>query len=357
MVDVSKISGPGSASDPFSGKEPLNVNPEKFRKHIEETDTEQKKKQKKPQKDVEDLEDEAEEAIAARPSPQEQPSLDIKFPKEHLIKEVEKTDERQKKQEKRPEETPHETKREETMTPIQVEKPPSFKSEDSSTNAPPKTPFPKPFKDSKESVETEMERDFTPPQPLLPPQQPIEEKEDESISEERVGSSAPQPEKSDEKKVSTPKEGSSPSSQTSPGPFFLPPSSAAAPGYSLMKPEVFQLFEHMVMAITVMNESGLTETTIHLNSSDFSLFAGAQIVIKEYSTAPKAFNVEFLGNAQNTAAFLASAEGLVAAVNTAHYNFKINRVETSLLSSERPLFHRKEKPGEKGEKDSQGEPR
>jgi len=50
MADVGKISGPGNPTDPFAGKEPLNINAEKFQKHVEKIDTEQKKKQKKQKK-------------------------------------------------------------------------------------------------------------------------------------------------------------------------------------------------------------------------------------------------------------------------------------------------------------------
>lgn len=106
MVDVGKISGPANPTDPFSGKDNAKIHAEKFRKHIEETDTEQKKKQKKPQKDIEDLEDEAEEVVAARTQAPDRGPADLKFPKGPLIKEVEKSDEQQKKQQKRPEESP-----------------------------------------------------------------------------------------------------------------------------------------------------------------------------------------------------------------------------------------------------------
>lgn len=362
MVDVGKVSGPGGPTGPVPGKEPSKIEADKFKKYVEETDTEQKKKQKKPQKDIEELEEEAEEVVAARPQTPDRSPADLKFPKGPIIKEVGKSDERQKKQEKRPEEAPPETKveeaspkkaeRKEPAQPFKVKEPSTAKTEKAAEGAvPPKPPEPL-------SELTEAEG-IAPPPPAPPPPQPIaEEKEEEKTVAKKMPSQPrafSQPKKADEKKAHTPKEPVLPSAQTSPGPFFLPPPAPVAPGYASMKPEVFQLFERMVMAITVMHESGATETTIHLNSPDFTIFAGAQIVIREYSTAPRAYNVEFLGNAQNTALFSASAQDLVAGINTANYNFKINRIESSLLSSERPLFHRKEKPGQKGEKDSQGD--
>lgn len=335
MVDVSKISGPGSPQDPFSGKDPLKVNAEKFRKHVEETDTEQKKKQKKPKKDVEELEDEAEEVVSSRTPAQDRSILDIKFPKGPLIKEVGKTDEQQKKQEKRPEETPSLVK--------PIEQPPVAKKQSVQIEKQELLPPATSQKTDEQDVNIEgiafSLQSVPPPIPKL--LQPEEEKE-KSVP------LVPQPKKEEEKKPAASKE-ASPIPQASPGPLFLPPATGVSAGYFSMKPEVFQLFEHMVMAITVMNESGITETTIHLNSADFSLFAGAQIIIKEYSTAPKAFNIEFLGNAENSALFSSSAQDLVASINSGNYTFRINGIDSSLLSSQRPLFHRKEKPGEKGE--------
>src|SRR6185437_7397233 len=102
------------------------------------------------------------------------------------------------------------------------------------------------------------------------------------------------------------------------------------------------LFERMVMSIAVMMDQGIQETTIHLSPNEFSLFGGAQLVIREYSTAPKAFNIEFLGNAHNTALFAKSVEDLMKTHQNGKYNYRINRIETSLQRAEKPLFHRKE---------------
>jgi len=160
------------------------------------------------------------------------------------------------------------------------------------------------------------------PNPEAPLEKPLSLEEIKSLSSEDQITGNP-------KKTDTSKELLISAPTITPSPFFLPPPAPVAPGYTSMKPEIFQLFERMVMAVTILQDKGATETTIHLNSADFTLFANAEIVIREYSTAPKAYNVEFLGNAQNTALFAQSAQDLVAAINSANYNFKINKIESS----------------------------
>jgi hypothetical protein len=111
----------------------------------------------------------------------------------------------------------------------------------------------------------------------------------------------------------------------------------------------------MVSQIFIMQANGINETTIHLNTPEFasSMFAGAQIVIKEYSTAPLAFNIEFLGSPQNSLYFEQNIATLRAAFASEDRKYTINRIESRLLSKqEKPLFHRKEKTSDKGKEDT-----
>ncbi|MFS8564537.1 MAG: hypothetical protein LVR00_09680 [Rhabdochlamydiaceae bacterium] len=134
-------------------------------------------------------------------------------------------------------------------------------------------------------------------------------------------------------------------------PNLLASSSGIAPAYASLKPEMFALFERLLGSMSVMNTSGISETTIELNAAEFSTFAGAKIVIREHSTAPKSFNIEFLGNAETVALFSNSMAGLVAAFKHGEYAFQVNRIDASLLKTERPHFHRKESTKDKKEKD------
>ena len=134
-----------------------------------------------------------------------------------------------------------------------------------------------------------------------------------------------------------------------------PPS--PTPPYAYLHPQVLELFERMVGVMTIATYNGATETTISLNSPQFasSVFYGAQIIIREYSTAPKVFNIELLGNEQAIELFQGNAEDLMAAFQSGNYTFRVNQLQTGLLRSEKPLFHRKEKPSRKNKGDNQGQ--
>ncbi len=127
------------------------------------------------------------------------------------------------------------------------------------------------------------------------------------------------------------------------------------PAYTAMDAQVLDLYERMVGVMTIMADSKMTETVITLNAPQFasSVFYGTQIIIQEYASAPKAFNVQLNGNPEAVALFQGNAEGLMAAFQYGNYNFRVNRLETGYLS-ERPLFHRKEKAS--GDKQDQSGP-
>lgn len=132
--------------------------------------------------------------------------------------------------------------------------------------------------------------------------------------------------------------------------FYLPPSfslNASAVSSSsriALSSQVQDLFNKMVGAMMIMKESELTETTILLDSSQFasSPFFGSKVVIQEFSTAPKAFNIHFIGSPEATALMQAHAGDLVAAFQQNNYSFKVNRLETHIAVEERSLFIRKE---------------
>jgi hypothetical protein len=138
------------------------------------------------------------------------------------------------------------------------------------------------------------------------------------------------------------------------GPLFIAPAPEVAPAYTQLSGEMLALFEKMISQIFIMQANGINETTIHLNTPEFasSMFAGAQIVIKEYSTAPLAFNIEFLGSPQNSLYFERNIASLRAAFASEDRKYSINRIDSRLLSKqEKPLFHRKEKTSEKGKEE------
>ncbi len=152
--------------------------------------------------------------------------------------------------------------------------------------------------------------------------------------------------------------------ETPGGPTFAAPEITALPSppppemlapYARLHPDVMELFDRMVGVMTVMTMSGMTETSFTLNAPQFasSVFFGTQIIIQEFSTAPKAFNIQLNATPQAVALFQGNIDDLMAAFQAGQYNFRVNRLETGYLT-ERPLFKRKEKAGGK-EKDQTGE--
>lgn len=133
---------------------------------------------------------------------------------------------------------------------------------------------------------------------------------------------------------------------SAPGPETLPP-------YAHLTPQIQEMFDRMVGVMTVMSQSGMTETTITLNSPQFasSVFFGTQIIIQEFSTAPQAFNIQINGTPQAVGLIQNNADDLMAAFQAGNYGFRVNRFETGYLGS-RPLVKRKEK----AEGDKQDQP-
>lgn len=124
--------------------------------------------------------------------------------------------------------------------------------------------------------------------------------------------------------------------------------SGAAP-YLRLSTQVMEIFERIVGVLTVMTQEGITKTTMTLDSPHFanSLLFGSEIVITEYSTAPKAFNIEFLGTPQAVNLMQGNIEELLAAFSAGHYTFKVNRIEASLFPSTRRVDRKVPKPKKK----------
>lgn len=106
--------------------------------------------------------------------------------------------------------------------------------------------------------------------------------------------------------------------------------------------QISQLFDRMVGTITIMNDSGIKTTEFILSGEEFasSIFYGAHITITEYSTAPKAFNIQLSASPKAVALFQENMPNLLVNFASSNYAFRINRLETSLIE-ERPLFKRK----------------
>ncbi len=358
MVDVPRVPGSTSSSEQ-SGKDKAKIDAEKFKKlmEVDKTDPEQQKKRKRK----EESEEEAKSKALASPA-KERPPVEIRkgdsslkinkagapVPKDRSpppfqklreppkIEKVGEAEKRQKQSQKRPEEAP-------PVVNADGMAPPSPGKADATLQ---------------QTIEGITEKEQEASAALLAPMDDVIE--EVLTPHETPFASMPEPPPATAKKEQASQTPIfSPPLPAAPIPLFLPSASEVPAPSSLLSAAMLEMFEKMVGILSVMTAGGISETTIHLDSAAFanSIFAGASIVIREFSTAPKAFNVEFQGNAQNTALFQANVTDLLAAFQNGNYNFKINRIDTSLGANDRPLFHRKEAPCEKEMGGVEGETR
>ncbi len=129
-----------------------------------------------------------------------------------------------------------------------------------------------------------------------------------------------------------------------PLPFFSSFSNTPSTTQSSLFPQIQALFEKMASTMIVMETSGETETTLFLDSPQFSssVLFGTKITIREFSTAPKAFNVEIVASPLAINTIDPCKNDLLAAFQKSHFNFSIHRFETHLHTDDRPVLHRKE---------------
>lgn len=131
--------------------------------------------------------------------------------------------------------------------------------------------------------------------------------------------------------------------------------SIAAVAATELSVEMEALFEKMASCMIVMNASNDIETTLFLDSANFassSLF-GTQITIKEFSTAPKAFNVEIISNPNAAAMIDAGKNSLLSHFQKGNFNFSVHRLDTHIAErADKPVFHRKESVSDEQKGDS-----
>jgi hypothetical protein len=149
------------------------------------------------------------------------------------------------------------------------------------------------------------------------------------------------------------KKSSEPSSEESCGFACIAPStspfagmqilSLASPvaGVSALTTEMEVLFEKMASTMLVMTSSGEQETTLFLDGAQFSSspFFGTRITIKEFSTAPKIFNVEIASQQAALHVLAAHTGSLMAAFESNKFSFSVHRLTTQ-LQEDSPLLSR-----------------
>jgi len=119
-----------------------------------------------------------------------------------------------------------------------------------------------------------------------------------------------------------------------------------------LSPQIEAIFEKMASMMIVMSSSGDVETTLFLDNPHFasSLFFGTQITIREFTTAPKAFNIEITSFSPAISAIESCKNALLSSFRNGNFNFSVHRFDTHIQNEERPVLHRKES----GDRDNEG---
>lgn len=129
------------------------------------------------------------------------------------------------------------------------------------------------------------------------------------------------------------------------------------PVYTHLSSQTLALFERMVGVITVMQTTGLNETTLHLSAEQFSssVFFGAKIIISEDKNARNQFNIEIQASPQATVVLNQNLPLLVTAFEKGGYNFEVKQIRVSLTEETEGEFRRKSKVGDEGSENEQGQ--
>lgn len=97
--------------------------------------------------------------------------------------------------------------------------------------------------------------------------------------------------------------------------------------------QVMQLFAKLAESLVHLDKSGIKETTITLGKAfTTSIFNQAKIIITEYSTAPKIYNIQFTASPEAVNFFEPYALNLKTTLNGGNFNFSIHQVDTSIMS-------------------------
>ncbi len=145
-----------------------------------------------------------------------------------------------------------------------------------------------------------------------------------------------------------------PSEMAPPAPLTAAAPAAPLPPYVQFSQEMLMMFERMIGVMTVMNASGIKETTMLLTSPQFesSPFYETEIVIREFSTAPTAYNVSINASPQALAILQPHLQRLVDSFQYEFLHgknrFSVQRIDTGVLREKSPRVQRKKPSGEEG---------
>lgn len=112
--------------------------------------------------------------------------------------------------------------------------------------------------------------------------------------------------------------------------------SMKVPSPCALSTEAASLFDHLCARMLVMTMDSEQETTLFLQGEAFanSPFSGARVVIQEFRTAPKIFNVTIHATDEAALLIQAHAAAFLELLQDRKFCFGINRMETAPLREE-----------------------
>ena len=127
----------------------------------------------------------------------------------------------------------------------------------------------------------------------------------------------------------------------------------AVPSYTRLAPDLHELFEKMGGVMLLQMERGTITTSMTIQMPH-SIFNGAEVILKQYDTAPHAYNLQLIGSPEAVQAFKANLKELDSSFKEARFNFEVNILAPSISreSKESHLVRRKSQSG--GDQDSGG---
>ncbi|MEI6241812.1 MAG: hypothetical protein WCP39_00205 [Chlamydiota bacterium] len=140
----------------------------------------------------------------------------------------------------------------------------------------------------------------------------------------------------------------SPQELRSPYETFIPHKMDITPP-AYLSPKINVLFDHMVGLLSYSKNIGISETEVILNSPSFknSVFYQAKIFIIRHDTAPDSFNIRLTGSPEAVDLFNSNMPQLASAFResflSGDVSFQIGRLSAEQTTTEKPIFHRKEK--------------
>ena len=97
--------------------------------------------------------------------------------------------------------------------------------------------------------------------------------------------------------------------------------------------ELLDCFEKLGATMIFMDQKGVQEMEVIIDTGGSPL-AGTHILITEYDTAPKAFNISFAGNPDAVSIFKSHLPQLLECFKSEQFSFYVNRIDVHHIDKE-----------------------